>query len=407
MAASAAAPTTLLSLTEKYKPQSWDEMIGQTRLRDFLKMYMRPSSIDSQLTIMSSNMPHILLFGPCGTGKTTSARLMFSQLHIRTIWIESATESKIETIRKRILETASLLPSGEQTFKVFVLDEADQLSEYAQGALRDLMEQYIKVSRFCLTANDITKIIPALQSRFSGGMIAFESIKDDDMTAYLLNIIQREQMLQQTPDEVVKTIVKMIVRTADGDIRKALKLLEKVPANCSDATSMKEMITECLICPPEEMLELSIGMSTCESQTDGLQLFKQTCAQDHLRIFSWTSVLQTMYNACKEYLKQQQESILGDKKQTLVMCEFISEFVSLISQVDTANDDDQCNELGLFCLVGMLQKYRKLLHRSRFEIFFLFSHVVVHDDDVIVNNRNIAGTIFETARPLFATNSSF
>lgn len=141
---------------EKYRPATVNEYVFvDDRQRDQVTGWIRDESI-----------PHLLLSGEAGTGKTTLAKVLINELHIQeydVLEINASRENSVDVVRNKILSFIQTMPFGK--FKVVLLDEADYLSPPGQAALRNDMEAYHMSARFILTCNYAHKIIPALKSR--------------------------------------------------------------------------------------------------------------------------------------------------------------------------------------------------------------------------------------------------
>ncbi len=139
---------------EKYRPRKLTEYVGNEHLVKKVGSYIK-----------NDDIPHLLLYGKAGTGKTTLARIIVNDiLGCNFLYINASDESGIDVIRHNITNFAQT-KSFDGGIKVVILDEADGLTPQAQAALRNTMETYAKYCRFILTANYRHKIIPALQSR--------------------------------------------------------------------------------------------------------------------------------------------------------------------------------------------------------------------------------------------------
>lgn len=116
--------------------------------------------------IKDESIPHLLLSGDAGTGKTTLAKVLINELHIEeydVLEINASRENSVDVVRDKIIGFIQTMPFGK--FKVVLLDEADYLTPAGQAALRNDMEAYHQTVRFILTCNYGHRIIPALKSR--------------------------------------------------------------------------------------------------------------------------------------------------------------------------------------------------------------------------------------------------
>lgn len=153
--------------TEKYRPKRISECILPDRLKqEFSNM------------IESGNLPHLLLTGDSGVGKTTIAKIMCDELNCDFIELNGSNgELNIDKLRDDVTEFVSTVPlQGRSSLKVVLIDEADGLNHNIQPALRNFMEKY-KSARFILTANYPDKIMTPLQSRCA--RVDFKFNKDE------------------------------------------------------------------------------------------------------------------------------------------------------------------------------------------------------------------------------------
>ena len=150
---------------EKYRPVSLENYIGNEHLKTKVSKY-----------ISTGDIPHLLLHGKAGTGKTTLAKLLVSNIDCDQMYVNASDENNVETVRNKIKVFASSV--GFKDLKVIILDECDFLTPNAQAALRNLMETFSKHCRFILTCNYVERIIDPIQSRCQSFQIIPPSKKE-------------------------------------------------------------------------------------------------------------------------------------------------------------------------------------------------------------------------------------
>lgn len=197
--------------TEKYRPRKLDDIIGQRHIVERLKHFVGKKSI-----------PHMLFAGPAGIGKTTAALAMANELYGESwqgnfLELNSSDERGIDTIRVKVKEFARTIPING-SFKIIYLDEADSLTRDAQHALRRTMENYAHICRFILACNYSGKIIPPIQSRCA--VFRFSALGEKDVIDCVAAIAKKEKL------SIDDKALKVIFSSADGDMRKAINILQ-------------------------------------------------------------------------------------------------------------------------------------------------------------------------------------
>jgi DNA polymerase III delta prime subunit len=168
---------------EKYRPKT----VGDYVFRD------EAQRRQVQSWIKDGSIPHLLLSGSAGIGKTTLARVLLNELGIEefdVLEINASRENSTDTVRDKITNFVQMIPFGP--FKVVLLDEADYMTINAQAILRGLMESYSNTARFILTCNYPNRVIPALHSRCQGFHI--EKTDQTEFTARIATILVEENI---------------------------------------------------------------------------------------------------------------------------------------------------------------------------------------------------------------------
>ena len=186
---------------EKYRPIKLDDYVGNEHLKEKVSGY-----------IESEDVPHLLLFGRAGTGKTTLAKLIVKSIECDYMVINASDENNVDTVRNKVKNFAS--SQGFKKYKIIILDEFDYMTPNAQAILRNLMETFSKHCRFILTCNYVEKIIDPIQSRCQTFQIVPPSKKE--VAVQLDKILKSEDIKYDVKDLVP------IIDSSYPDIRKVI-----------------------------------------------------------------------------------------------------------------------------------------------------------------------------------------
>ena len=217
-------------------------------------------------------MPHLLFAGPPGSGKTTAALALARDLYgaeWRQNFLETnaSDERGIDTVRTTIKQYARTAPIGEVGFKLLFLDEADNLTSEAQGALRRMMERYSGSCRFILSCNYSSRIIDPIQSRCA--VFRFRAYSAEAVRAQVKRIATAES--KKVSPEALETILT----ASGGDMRRATNLLQLSATHTDTITAetIKEYATIPLRREVEGMLSAALAGNFREARNQLFALF--------------------------------------------------------------------------------------------------------------------------------------
>jgi DNA polymerase-3 subunit gamma/tau len=236
------------ALARKWRPQRFDDVIGQRGVVETLKN-----------AITSGRIAQAFIFaGPRGVGKTTTARILARALNcvngptpepcgtceacleiaegrdIDVFEIDGATYTGVDAVREVIVEPLGIAPMRDR-FKIFIIDEVHRLSKSAFDALLKSIEEPPPYVKFMMATTELQAVPATIQSRsqtFELKTLPFASI--------------RSQLKKIASDEHVKiddTALALVARSAEGSMRDALSALDQVLAFTSDAVSADDVST--------------------------------------------------------------------------------------------------------------------------------------------------------------------
>ena len=191
---------------ERYRPSDLNTYIGNEHLKSKVSIYLE-----------SEDVPHLLLYGVAGTGKTTLAKIITNNIDCDCLYINASDENNVDNVRTKIKNFASTI--GFRELKVVILDEADFLTPNAQAALRNLMETFSKHCRFILTCNYVERIIDPIQSRCQPYKIVPPSRKE--VALQLKSIFEIENVNFKLDD------LALIVNAGYPDIRRVINSAQR------------------------------------------------------------------------------------------------------------------------------------------------------------------------------------
>lgn len=214
-------------LVEKYRPKKLDEVIGQDHVKAVIREMIRKYRSGETRVI-----PHMLFFGPPGTGKTTMAYVLANELGIDIVEYNASIERGVEFVEE-VLAPLSMRKGR----RIIFLDEADYMTPNSQAMLRRILERTAQrsietkgydMNVFILSANYIYRIIEPIKSRCI--QLPFTKLSDKLIIDRLIDIALNEGIKVENDNdiELVAKAIEIIVRESRGDMRKALNTLERI-----------------------------------------------------------------------------------------------------------------------------------------------------------------------------------
>ena len=199
---------------EKYRPQKIDDCVLPESLKDTFKQYVN-----------QGELPHFLLSGTAGVGKTTIAKALCNEIGAEYIMINGSEESGIDTLRVKIRGFASTVSLTDSP-KIIIIDEADYLqANSTQPALRSFIEEFSNNCRFIFTCNFKNRILEAIHSRCA--CIDFK-IDSKDKQVLLGQFFKRATaILKQENVEFDQKVVAELITKHFPDYRRVLNELQR------------------------------------------------------------------------------------------------------------------------------------------------------------------------------------
>jgi DNA polymerase III delta prime subunit len=192
---------------EKYRPNTLDDYIGNSTLKKTFQTYLD-----------TNDVPHLLLHGNAGGGKTTLAKIIANKIADGNyMYINASDENSVDTVRDKIKQFASSVGFGG--LKIIILDEADFTTPNFQAALRNVMETFSKNTRFILTCNYVDKIIEPIQSRCQAFNIVPPS--KTDVAIMMAEILKKEEITYNNKD------LATVINKSFPDVRKVINTLQQ------------------------------------------------------------------------------------------------------------------------------------------------------------------------------------
>jgi len=212
-------------LNEKWRPSELDSVIGiGAHIETFKRTLLNPCE-----------MNNLLFWGPAGVGKTTCAKIIINKLGADVLKINGSDKTGVDTIRDRVFNFVVSMSSEPGIPKIVWIEEADFLSQPAQGALRAMIEQFHRNARFIFTCNFIDKLTDPVRSRFSEFHIGTPPLEEClDRIKYVCE----QEKITATED-----VLKFIIEKHNRDMRAIINTIQTLSSNKKKEISSLSLTT--------------------------------------------------------------------------------------------------------------------------------------------------------------------
>ena len=215
-----------LMWVEKYRPSTIEQIANQSEIiRGLKNLIKNPYEI-----------PHFIFAGPAGVGKTTAALCIAKELlgenwRRDTLELNASDERGIKMVRERVKEFAAVMKfsstteSNDKPYRIIILDEADEMTSEAQTALRRIIEDSSRTTRFIIICNYLSQLIDPIQSRCV--IFRFTRLPKQEVVNHLSEICRKEGI------EFDVKALSRIYDSTSGDLRHSINILQSAATNNS------------------------------------------------------------------------------------------------------------------------------------------------------------------------------
>jgi replication factor C small subunit len=253
---------------ERFRPQTLEQYICSPELKEKFQSF-----------ITNNDIPHLILAGSAGLGKSSLARLLVNSIDCDFIILNASDENGIDVIREKVKAFAS--SASFKPLKVVVLEEASYLTGPAQEALKGIIEDFSEKTRFIFTANYLGKIVEPIQSRCE--VIEYTAPAKRDVakhiTQNILDVVGVEYELKD---------IALLINDCYPDIRATVKYLQSNTTNNKFVYNPKNI-------PLNKQIIVILKKPTSSSWAEIRQLLADNPIDDY------QPVIEYLFNNMNEY----------------------------------------------------------------------------------------------------------
>ena len=339
-----------MSLYRKYRPQSFEDVVGQDHIVDVLKESVKKGSIS-----------HAYLFcGSRGTGKTSIARIFAKALGTTSndlYEIDAASNTSVDDIRE-LSEAVYTVPL-ESTYKVYILDEVHMLSKSAFNAFLKTLEEPPRHVIFILATTETDKLPETIVSRCE--VYNFKKPTTDILKKRIQYVAEKEGV------QIESSAAELIALLGDGSFRDALSTLQKVISfNDSDTTITLAQVEQITGAPEGALVTQFVKGIVLKDKELALESLHKAYSQHvDIKVFTELALTRLRYVLMRSISEKQAELLAGDiSQEDSAVCvdiskktspKFVAEMIKNILQVYHSIGKSYVSTVPLEVVVGMLE----------------------------------------------------
>ena len=290
---------THLPWVEKFRPSKLDNVISNRQIKNTFKDYVK-----------NKYLPHLLICGPSGVGKTSIVMALAKELYgdsymLMTKHINASEERGIEVIRNKVKDfvMSSIFLPDVIPFKLVILDEADAMTISAQGMLRRIIEDFTSSARFCLICNKLKSIDPAIQSRCVN--FRFAPLQPEIIKKRIQDICLKQDI------KIESDGLDLLIKISGGDMRKVFNNLQSIYMAFNKITY--QTVSKCTGYPTDNQIMLILDTLTNKSISESHNIIIKIIQENQYNLIDIITEI-----TCKLREKFLENKIKQDKFSTII-----------------------------------------------------------------------------------------